>query len=65
MQAPSANAEEEAQIQPIEDGNKEEAQEDIAASPSAEDGALASEGEEADKEVTLEVHPISWGAGNV
>ena len=65
MQAPSANTEGEARQQPVEEGDKEEAQEDTAASPSAEDGALASEGEEADKEVTLEVHPISCDADSV
>lgn len=64
MQAPPASTEEEAQVQPMEDGNKEEAQEVSAASPGAEDGALASEGEEADKEVTLEVHAISCQADN-
>ena len=61
-QANSANTEEETSGQPLEEDNKEEMQEDKAASPPAEVGALPSEGEEADQAVTLEVHPIGYRA---
>ena len=61
-QATSASTEEEASGQPLEEGSKEDAQEDNVASPPAEVGALPSEGEEADKAVTLEVDPISYNA---
>ena len=64
-QAPSASFEEEASSDPIEDGSKEEAQQDSAPSPPTEVGALLSEGEEADKAVTLEVHPISCNADSM